>query len=55
MRHNLWTLVRGAMAGVLIVLGAAALVRGEIMVIRPWLWTLGAWSAAGLIWAAKED
>lgn len=53
--HNTWTLARGVMAGVLAVLGAAAVVRGEMMQISPWLWALGAWSAAALIWATKGD
>lgn len=53
--HNTWALARGVMAGVLAVLGAAAVVRGDTMQINPWLWALGAWSAAALIWMAKED
>lgn len=55
MRHNLWTLARAVMGGVLIMLGGAALIRGEIMMIHPGLFALGAWSAAALIWNAKED
>ena len=52
--HNAWTLARGVMAGVLVVLGAAAVARGEMMQINPWLWALGAWCAAAMIWATKE-
>ena len=42
------------MAAVLLILGAAALIRGKTMEVSPALWAVASWCAAALIATAKE-
>ena len=49
-----WLIDKRLMAAVLVILGAAALIRGETMVVSPALWAVASWCAAALIATAKE-
>lgn len=49
-----WLIAKYLMAVVLVILGAAALIRGETMKVSPALWAVSSWCAAALIATAKE-
>ena len=49
-----WLIVKRLMAVVLVILGAAALIRGKTMEVSPALWAVASWCAAALIVTAKE-
>ena len=51
---RVWIIAKRLMAAVLVILGAAALIRGETMEVSPALWAVAAWSAAALIMTARE-
>lgn len=51
---RVWRIARYMMAAVLVILGAAALIRGETMEVSPALWAVASWCAAALIATAKE-
>lgn len=53
--HNAWTIARLAMTGVLVGLGVYALIRGETMMISPWLWAAACFGGAALILCAREE
>lgn len=49
-----WLIAKRLMAVVLVILGAAALIRGETMEVSPALWAVASWCAAALIMTARE-
>lgn len=49
-----WFIAKRLMAAVLVILGAAALIRGETMEVSPALWAVASWCAAALIMTARE-
>ena len=49
-----WLIAKRVMAVVLVILGAAALIRGETMEVSPALWAVASWCAAALIMTARE-
>ena len=49
-----WLIAKRMMAAVLLILGAAALIRGETMEVSPALWAVASWCAAALIMTARE-
>ena len=49
-----WLIAKYLMAAVLVILGAAALIRGKTMEVSPALWAVASWCAAVLIMTAKE-
>ena len=49
-----WLIAKRLMAAVLVILGAAALIHGETMEVRPALWAVASWCAAALIMTARE-
>lgn len=49
-----WLIAKRLMAAVLVILGAAALIRGETMEVSPARWAVTAWCAAALIATTKE-
>lgn len=49
-----WLIAKRVMAVVLVILGAAALIRGETIEVNPALWAVAEWCAAALIVTAKE-
>ena len=49
-----WLIAKYLMAAVLVIIGAAALIRGETMEVSPALWAVASWCAAALIVTAKE-
>lgn len=49
-----WRIAKYLMAAVLVILGAAALIRGKTMEVSPALWAVASWCAAALIATAKE-
>lgn len=49
-----WLIAKRLMAAVLVILGAAALIRGETMEVSPALWAVASWCAAALIMTARE-
>lgn len=51
---RVWRIAKYLMAVVLVILGAAALIRGETMEVSPALWAVASWCAAALIATAKE-
>ena len=51
---RVWRIARYLMAVVLVILGAAALIRGETMEVSPALWAVASWCAAALIATTKE-
>lgn len=51
---RVWRIAKYMMAVVLVILSAAALIRGETMEVSPALWAVAAWCAAVLIATAKE-
>ena len=51
---RVWRIAKYLMAAVLVILGAAALIRGETMEVSPALWAVASWCAAALIVTAKE-
>lgn len=51
---RVWRIAKYLMAAVLVILGAAALIRGETMEVSPALWAVSSWCAAVLIMTARE-
>ena len=49
-----WLIAKRVMAAVLLILGAAALIRGKTMEVSPALWAVASWCAAALIMTARE-
>ena len=49
-----WLIAKYLMAVVLVILGAAALIRGETMEVSPALCAVASWCAAALIMTARE-
>ena len=49
-----WLIAKRMMAVVLVILGAAALIRGKTMEVSPTLWAVASWCAAALIMTARE-
>ena len=49
-----WLIAKRLMAAVPVILGAAALIRGETMAVSPALWAVASWCAAALIMTARE-
>lgn len=49
-----WLIAKRLMAAVLLILGAAALIRGKTMEVSPALWAVASWCAAALIATTKE-
>lgn len=49
-----WLIAKRLMAAVLVILGAAALIRGKTMEVSPALWAVANWCAAALIMTARE-
>ena len=49
-----WLIAKRLMAAVLVILGAAALIRGKTMEVSPALWAVASWCAAAMIATAKE-
>ena len=49
-----WLIAKRMMAVVLVILGAAALIRGKTMEVSPTLWAGASWCAAALIMTARE-
>lgn len=51
---RVWLIAKRVMAAVLVILGAAALIRGEKIKVSPALWAVANWYAAALIMTARE-
>lgn len=49
-----WLIAKRLMATVLVILGAAALIRGKTMEVSSALWAVASWCAAALIMTARE-
>lgn len=52
--ERVWRIAKYLMAVVLVILGAAALIRGKTMEVSPELWAVASWCAAALIMTARE-